>query len=151
MQLKTTKKGMLCELSNDEDIVSNNNSATLEDPDYPWLQHFTEYIDTVEQVLKGWLTIKWWGISFCSFNFSFYDLTTSFRSILYATILLKCLLLKNISPLCHPQFQASMPFCKVALPLPNYKAISKETLSRLYNVSNAQYSIIFSFRNLHHL
>jgi hypothetical protein len=64
-QLKTTKKRLpvlLRELSDDEDIVPDNNSTTPEDPDRPWLQHFTRYIDTVEQVPEGWSTIKWWGV-----------------------------------------------------------------------------------------
>ena len=69
-QSKTTKKGLhilLRELSDDEDIVPDNNSMAPEDPDRPWLQYLMKYIDTVEQVPEGWSTIKWWGVSFMPF------------------------------------------------------------------------------------
>ena len=67
---KIVKKGvhvLLRELSDDEDNIINRNHNTPDDPDRPWLRHFREYVDAVEQVPDGWSTIQWWGVSSCSF------------------------------------------------------------------------------------
>jgi len=69
---KVIKKGvhaLLRELSDDEDDIMDCNPNMLDDPERPWLRHFREYIDAVEQVPSGWSTIKWWGVSL----FYFYD------------------------------------------------------------------------------
>jgi hypothetical protein len=67
---KIIKKGvhvLLRELSDDsdEDDVTNYSRNTPDDPERPWLRHFREYIDAVEQVPDGWSTIKWWGVRLC--------------------------------------------------------------------------------------
>ena len=67
---KIIKKGvhvLLRDLSDnsDEDDVTDRNHNTPDNPEQPWLRHFYEYINAVEQVPDGWSAIKWWGISLC--------------------------------------------------------------------------------------
>ena len=58
---------LLRELSDgsDDDDITDRDHNTPDDPERPWLRHFHEYIDSVEQVPDGWSTIKWWGVSLC--------------------------------------------------------------------------------------
>jgi hypothetical protein len=65
---KIVKRGvniLLRELSDDEDDVAAHNHNMPDDPERPWVRHFQEYINAVEQVPDGWSTIKWWGVSLC--------------------------------------------------------------------------------------
>jgi len=88
-QSKTTKKGLhvlLRELSDDEDIVTDNDSMALEDPDRPWWQHFTKYVDTVEQVPEGWSTIKWWGVNASRYHPAWVSLARDYLSIMSSSV-----------------------------------------------------------------
>jgi len=54
---------LLQEFSNDEDTSFVAGPVMPEDPNRPWLQDFRAYLDIQEQVLEGWSTVKWWGVS----------------------------------------------------------------------------------------
>lgn len=87
-QLKTTKKSLpvlLRELSDDEDTVPDNNSTAPED-DCPWLQHFTMYIDTVEQVPESWPAIKWWGVNSSRYHPAWVSLARDYLSIMSSSV-----------------------------------------------------------------
>jgi hypothetical protein len=61
-----TKGGLrvlLRELSDDEDNVTVSPAGISADPDRPWAQHISAYMDVIEQVPDGWSAIKWWGVS----------------------------------------------------------------------------------------
>ena len=62
---KITKGGLralLQELSDDKDNVTDTPPGISADPDQPWTQHFSAYIDVTEKVPDGWSAIKWWGV-----------------------------------------------------------------------------------------
>jgi hypothetical protein len=62
---KNKKRGLqalLRELSDDEENVTDSPPGISEDPDRPWFQHFSAYINSSEQVPDGWSAIKWWGV-----------------------------------------------------------------------------------------
>jgi hypothetical protein len=66
MQLTKLKKGLhalLCELSNNEDEITNMAHDIPKDSNQPWLQHFCAFMDAVEHVPDGWSAVKWWGVS----------------------------------------------------------------------------------------
>lgn len=62
---KKTKGGLralLRELSDDEDNTTDSPPGISEDPDRPWSQPFSAYMDAIEQVPDGWSAIQWWGV-----------------------------------------------------------------------------------------
>jgi hypothetical protein len=66
METKKSKKGMcalLCKLSDDEDETTTMGPNVPDNPKQPWLQHFWEFMDAVEQVPDGWSAVRWWGVS----------------------------------------------------------------------------------------
>lgn len=54
---------LLCELNNNKANITETSPDNLEDPDWPWAQHFHAYLDILKQVPNGWSSIKWWGVS----------------------------------------------------------------------------------------
>ena len=56
-------RALLCELSDDEDETMTMGPNVPEDSKRPWLWHFREFMDAVEQVPDGWSAVRWWGVS----------------------------------------------------------------------------------------
>ncbi|KAG6888672.1 hypothetical protein C0992_007879 [Termitomyces sp. T32_za158] len=70
---KSSTKGLnvlLRELSDDEskDNGSEDGSSSMDDPNRPWLQYFSEYIDLQDKIPKGLSMIEWWGFNSHQFH-----------------------------------------------------------------------------------